>query len=111
MSRPGKYLTAILTFWMVLFVPLATSFHYHPAVIPGSSDGTVNQATGGGHRAPVYPPCDICLRLLVPAESFQITGFLPLSINDEIGAANNNLPHSPHLFSQIGERAPPPTIG
>jgi hypothetical protein len=111
MRHPGKYLSAFLACWIVLFVPLATSFHYHPAVVPGSGDGTVSQASGGGRSAPDYPPCDICLRLIVQAESFPMVGFVAHSINIAIHPVDNNLPHPPHLFSQIGERAPPLTIG
>lgn len=111
MQQTGKYLTAILAFWVVLFVPLATSVHYHPPVIAEPGGGMVTHPPAGGHSTPAYPPCDFCLRLVVQAESFLITWFLPLSINHEIGFTSNKLPLPSYLLSNIGERGPPLTIG
>jgi hypothetical protein len=111
MRFPRKYCAAFLAIWMVLFIPLVTSSHHHPVVLSGAGDETVSPMREGSRSAPENPPCDLCLRLVIPAEVIHFVEILPLSMSDEIGFIDNDLHRSPHLFSHIRERAPPLMVG
>jgi hypothetical protein len=111
MRTPGKYRAAILACWMLLCIPLVTGIHHHSIVLFGPGDETLAVPSGGNSPGPDYPPCSICLRLIVTAETTPAIQAIVLSVSNEIASFDNNLLRPPHLFSPIGERAPPLTLG